>query len=79
MQVGVDGDVYAGVAETLRHDLRMDASPEHHCGVGMSEPVDPMLAGLVATRLVAGDDGEIGGRNIYMGAVASSLLVSGRT
>ena len=38
---------------------------------------DTMLAGLVAARLVAGDESEKLGRDIYMGAAASSLLVEG--
>jgi sugar/nucleoside kinase (ribokinase family) len=38
---------------------------------------DTMLAGLVAARLVAGDEAELGGRDVYMGAAASSLLVEG--
>ena len=38
---------------------------------------DTMLAGLVAARLVAGDEGQRLGRDIYMGAAASSLLVEG--
>ncbi len=38
---------------------------------------DTMLAGMVAARLVAGDEGQRLGRDIYMGATASSLLVEG--
>lgn len=38
---------------------------------------DTMLAGMVAARLVAGDEGERLGRDIYTGAAASSLLVEG--
>ena len=38
---------------------------------------DTMLAGLVAARLVAGDEGEQLGRDVYTGAAASSLLVEG--
>jgi len=38
---------------------------------------DTMLAGLVAARLVGGADAEVRGRDIYMGAAASSLLVEG--
>jgi sugar/nucleoside kinase (ribokinase family) len=38
---------------------------------------DTMLAGMVAARLVAGDEGQRLGRDIYMGAAASSLLVEG--
>jgi len=51
--------------------------------VSSREEVDPtgagdtMLAGLVAARLVAGDEGERLGRDIYTGAAASSLLVEG--
>ena len=51
--------------------------------VPSAEEVDPtgagdtMLAGLVAARLVAGDQAEVDGRDIYAGAAASSLLVEG--
>ena len=38
---------------------------------------DTMLAGLIAARLVAGDDSQQFGRDIYTGATASSLLVEG--
>jgi len=38
---------------------------------------DTMLAGMVAARLVAGDEAERLGRDIYTGATASSLLVEG--
>ena len=38
---------------------------------------DTMLAGLVAARLVAGDDSQELGRDVYVGAAASSLLVEG--
>ena len=38
---------------------------------------DTMLAGLVAARLVAGRDAEQLGRDLYLGAAASSLLVEG--
>ncbi len=38
---------------------------------------DTMLAGLVAARLVGGAEAEVLGRDIYMGAAASSLLVEG--
>jgi sugar/nucleoside kinase (ribokinase family) len=38
---------------------------------------DTMLAGLVAARLVAGPEAERLGRDIYMGAASSSLLVEG--
>ncbi len=38
---------------------------------------DTMLAGLVAARLVAGDEARRRGRDIYTGAAASSLLVEG--
>jgi hypothetical protein len=38
---------------------------------------DTMLAGLIAARLVAGDDGQRLGRDVHTGAVASSLLVEG--
>lgn len=38
---------------------------------------DTMLAGLVAARLVAGDEGRRLGRDLYTGAAASSLLVEG--
>jgi sugar/nucleoside kinase (ribokinase family) len=38
---------------------------------------DTMLAGLVAARLVAGDEGERLGRDLFTGAAASSLLVEG--
>jgi sugar/nucleoside kinase (ribokinase family) len=38
---------------------------------------DTMLAGLVAARLVAGAEAEKLGRDIYLGAAASSLLVEG--
>ncbi len=38
---------------------------------------DTMLAGLVAARLVAGDEARLLGRDIYVGATASSLLVEG--
>ena len=36
-----------------------------------------MLAGLVAARLVAGEEARKGGRDVYLGAAASSLLVEG--
>ncbi|MGB7819314.1 MAG: hypothetical protein WBL35_11370 [Ornithinibacter sp.] len=38
---------------------------------------DTMLAGLVASRLVAGDEAKLLGRDVYIGAAASSLLVEG--
>jgi sugar/nucleoside kinase (ribokinase family) len=38
---------------------------------------DTMLAGLVASRLVAGDEARLLGRDLYTGAAASSLLVEG--
>jgi sugar/nucleoside kinase (ribokinase family) len=38
---------------------------------------DTMLAGFVAARLVAGEEGQRRGRDIYLGAAASSLLVEG--
>lgn len=38
---------------------------------------DTMLAGIVAARLVAGDEGQRLGRDIRTGAAASSLLVEG--
>jgi len=38
---------------------------------------DTMLAGVVAARLVGGAEAEVLGRDIYMGAAASSLLVEG--
>lgn len=38
---------------------------------------DTMLAGMVAARLVAGDEGQRLGRDIRTGAAASSLLVEG--
>lgn len=38
---------------------------------------DTMLAGFVAARLVAGEESERLGRDIYLGAAASSLLVEG--
>ena len=38
---------------------------------------DTMLAGMVAARLVAGDEGQRLGRDIHIGAAASSLLVEG--
>ncbi len=38
---------------------------------------DTMLAGLVAARLVAGDEARAWGRDVYTGAAASSLLVEG--
>lgn len=38
---------------------------------------DTMLAGLVAARLVAGDEGERLGRDVHTGATAASLLVEG--
>lgn len=38
---------------------------------------DTMLAGLVAARLVAGDESQRLGRDIHTGAAASSLLVEG--
>ena len=36
-----------------------------------------VLAGLVAARLVSGTEAEVLGRDVYMGAAASSLLVEG--
>ena len=38
---------------------------------------DTMLAGLVAARLVGGPEGRQGGRDVHLGAAASSLLVEG--
>jgi sugar/nucleoside kinase (ribokinase family) len=38
---------------------------------------DTMLAGLVAARLVAGDDAQRFGRDLFIGALASSLQVAG--
>ena len=38
---------------------------------------DTMLAGLVAARLVAGDEAQVDGHDIFTGAAASSLLVEG--
>ena len=38
---------------------------------------DTMLAGMVAARLVAGEDGRSLGRDVYLGAAACSLLVEG--
>jgi sugar/nucleoside kinase (ribokinase family) len=38
---------------------------------------DTMLAGLVAARLVGGDEARLSGRDLYTGAAASSLLVEG--
>jgi sugar/nucleoside kinase (ribokinase family) len=38
---------------------------------------DTMLAGLVASRLVAGDEARLLGHDLYTGAAASSLLVEG--
>ncbi|MEX1334646.1 MAG: PfkB family carbohydrate kinase, partial [Candidatus Limnocylindrales bacterium] len=38
---------------------------------------DTMLAGVVAARLVAGDEGQHLGRDVYTGATAASLLVEG--
>ena len=51
--------------------------------VPSAEEIDPtgagdtMLAGLVAARLVAGDEARALGRDVYTGAAASSLLVEG--
>jgi sugar/nucleoside kinase (ribokinase family) len=51
--------------------------------VPSAEEIDPtgagdtMLAGLVAARLVAGDEAQALGRDIHTGAAASSLLVEG--
>ena len=38
---------------------------------------DTMLAGLVAARVVGGDEAQARGRDLYVGATASSLLVEG--
>lgn len=38
---------------------------------------DTMLAGLIAARMVAGDEGQALGRDLKLGATASSLLVEG--
>lgn len=38
---------------------------------------DTMLAGLVAARLVAGEEARRAGHDVYLGAAASSLLVEG--
>jgi sugar/nucleoside kinase (ribokinase family) len=38
---------------------------------------DTMLAGLVAARLVAGNEARVGGRDVFLGATAASLLVEG--
>jgi sugar/nucleoside kinase (ribokinase family) len=38
---------------------------------------DTMLAGLVAARLVGGADAQLRGRDLHLGAAASSLLVEG--
>ena len=54
---------YASVAS----DLEIDAT-----GAG-----DTMLAGLVAARLAAGDEARTRGRDLHVGAAASSLLVEG--
>jgi sugar/nucleoside kinase (ribokinase family) len=59
------------------------ANARAYPSVPSAEEVDPtgagdtMLAGLVAARLVAGDDAARHGRDLFTGAAASSLLVEG--